>query len=258
MKPTKTITDAELTVLRWFWEHGAATARTVAQDLYPECTASDLATVHSLLQRLEAKKLVVRDRSQHVHTFSAAASQSEVAGRELQALADKLADSQDDPYVAPFVRQTVVDAYARAGVADARDLFIEHALVRREWDSPHTFLTHNDEVLEAAQAVGDRFRRADTFVADQALFTFYDDRVGPEVVSGRHFDRWWKDARAERPTLLTMTMDDFVRGGAGTAHDFPTVWRHASMDLHVTYRFDPGSALDGALALATRRAGGRP
>ena len=38
------------------------------------------------------------------------------------ALADKLADSQDDPYVAPFVRQTVVDAYARAGVADARDL----------------------------------------------------------------------------------------------------------------------------------------
>ena len=38
------------------------------------------------------------------------------------ALADKLADSRDDAYVAPFVRQTVVDAFVRAGVADARDL----------------------------------------------------------------------------------------------------------------------------------------
>ncbi|HET9542599.1 MAG TPA: thiolase domain-containing protein, partial [Acidimicrobiales bacterium] len=38
------------------------------------------------------------------------------------ALEDKLADSQGSPYVAPFVRQTVVDAFGRAGVADARDL----------------------------------------------------------------------------------------------------------------------------------------
>ena len=38
------------------------------------------------------------------------------------ALADKLADSKDDPYVAPFVRQTVLDAFGRAGVAEARDL----------------------------------------------------------------------------------------------------------------------------------------
>ena len=103
MKPIKTITDAELTVLRWLWQHGAATARAVAQDLYPECTASDLATVHSLLQRLEAKKLVTRDRSCHVHTFSAAASQSEVAGRELQALADKLASGSLSPFLTHLV-----------------------------------------------------------------------------------------------------------------------------------------------------------
>jgi acetyl-CoA C-acetyltransferase len=38
------------------------------------------------------------------------------------ALADKLADSKDDPYVAPFVRQTVVDALGRAGLDDGRDL----------------------------------------------------------------------------------------------------------------------------------------
>ncbi|NKX49971.1 DUF3418 domain-containing protein, partial [Arthrobacter deserti] len=24
---------------------------------------------------------------------------------------------------------------------------------------------------------------------------FYDQRIGPEVVSERHFDKWWKQAR---------------------------------------------------------------
>ena len=139
--------------------------------------------------------------------------------------------------------------YDRVDVADARDLFIEHALVRREWDSPHTFLTHNDEVLEAAQAVGDRFRRADTFVADQALFTFYDDRVGPEVVSGRHFDRWWKQARREQPALLDLTVDDVLRTEAVPEgldlHDYPDTWTQGDLILPLTYRFEPGHDLDG-------------
>ena len=38
------------------------------------------------------------------------------------ALADKLADSKDDPFVAPHVRATVVDAMQRAGVGDVRQL----------------------------------------------------------------------------------------------------------------------------------------
>ena len=28
---------------------------------------------------------------------------------------------------------------------------------------------------------------------------FYDARIGADVVSGRHFDRWWKEARRDRP-----------------------------------------------------------
>jgi ATP-dependent helicase HrpA len=139
--------------------------------------------------------------------------------------------------------------YDRVDVADARDLFIEHALVRREWDSPHAFLPHNDEVLEEAQAVGDRFRRADTFVADQALFTFYDDRVGAEVVSGRHFDRWWKQVRREQPALLDLTVDDVLHADAVPEgldlHDYPDTWTQGSLTLPLTYRFEPGHDLDG-------------
>jgi len=139
--------------------------------------------------------------------------------------------------------------YDRVDRHEARDLFIEHALVRREWESPHAFLTHNDEVMEEAQAMGDRFRRADTFVDDHALFEFYDDRVGPDVVSGRHFDRWWKQARRDQPALLDLTVDDLLESdtvpeGLDPA-DFPDTWMQDGLTLALSYRFEPGHDLDG-------------
>lgn len=48
-------------------------------------------------------------------------------------------------------------------------------------------------------------RRRDILVDDQTLFEFYDARVGPDVVSERHFDKWWKEARQADPALLTST-----------------------------------------------------
>ena len=43
---------------------------------------------------------------------------------------------------------------------------------------------------------------------DAALFDFYDRRIPKDVTSARHFDTWWKKARAESPDLLTFTPAD--------------------------------------------------
>ena len=48
-----------------------------------------------------------------------------------------------------------------------------------------------------------RARRRDIVVDDEVLFAFYDARVPADVVSGRHFDAWWKDERRAQPDLLT-------------------------------------------------------
>lgn len=139
--------------------------------------------------------------------------------------------------------------YDRVDRVEARDLFIEHALVRREWDSPHAFLAHNDDVLDEVRAAGDRFRRSDTFVADQALFDFYDERLGSDVVSGRHLDRWWKQARREQPSLLDLRVEDVLRvesvPDGQDLGDFPDTWTQGALDLALTYRFEPGHDLDG-------------
>lgn len=91
------VTDAELSVLKLLWEDENMTVRQLTDKLYPSGTNSDIATVQKLIQRLEKKKLVKRDRSQHAHSFSALISQQEFAGEQLAEMADKLSDGSMTP-----------------------------------------------------------------------------------------------------------------------------------------------------------------
>jgi ATP-dependent helicase HrpA len=139
--------------------------------------------------------------------------------------------------------------YDRVDRAEARDLFIEHALLRREWDSPHEFLTRNDEAVEEATGLGARMRTVVTVDGD-ALFRFYDERLPADIVSGRHFDRWWKKARRGDPGLLDVSVAVLLGGDPGDGDgldpdQFPDTWVQGDLRLPLTYRFDPGHDLDG-------------
>jgi len=91
MKPTvQNITDTELNVLNSLWAQEPLSAKEITARLYPSCTESDLGTVHSMLQRLEKKGCVTRDRSSRPHQFSTTVSQSDVAGSQLQDLASRV------------------------------------------------------------------------------------------------------------------------------------------------------------------------
>ena len=52
-----------------------------------------------LLQRLEAKGHITRDRGSVAHVFSAAAGKNEFVGRQLEAVADKLSGGSLAPLV---------------------------------------------------------------------------------------------------------------------------------------------------------------
>jgi ATP-dependent helicase HrpA len=135
--------------------------------------------------------------------------------------------------------------YDRIDREAARDMFIRCALVEGDWTTHHKFWPKNLRFLKDLAGMGERMRRID--LADpEAVFSFYDRRIGADVTSTRHFDRWWKDARAERPDLLTMRLEDFVSGPGGlSARDFPGTWHVGDMSLTLTYRFDPGDPADG-------------
>ena len=130
----------------------------------------------------------------------------------------------------------------------ARDLFIRHALVEGDWPTEHAFLRDNAALLERLSDLEARTRRRDLVVDDSVLIAFYDRRIPADVVSGRHFDTWWKKARRQTPDLLTFTEDLLLRDSAGAlgVEDYPTRWRQGDLELDVTYQFDPGSEFDGA------------
>ena len=165
-----------------------------------------------------------------------------------------VATEQVTLYGLPIVSDRVI-GYDRVDEAQARAWFITKALIERDvadtaWLGRQKFLTRNAEYLEHLRRMAARVRRLE-LVDDEMLFDFYADRVGPEVTSVRHFDRWWKAERQRRPDLLDLT-DDLVAAGRGHGvrlADYPDAWVQrrgaTAIELPLTYRFAPGEPLDG-------------
>ena len=98
------IPEAELQVLKLLWASEPLTAREIASDVYDEATPTSVGTVQKLLQRLEAKECVLRDRSEHTHRFSAAVTQTDIAASQLDLLAERVSDGSLAPFVTGLVR----------------------------------------------------------------------------------------------------------------------------------------------------------
>ena len=90
-------------------------------------------------------------------------------------------------YGIPLVAQRPVQ-YGRIDPEVSRELFIRHALVQGEWRTRHKFFHANRALLDDVEELEHRARRRDIVVDDETLYEFYDERVGPDVVSARHFD----------------------------------------------------------------------
>ncbi len=103
-RPAQDVTEAELAVLRVLWDRGSATIRMISDEIYPEGGPSRYATVQKLLERLEGKGSVARDRTESVHRFSAAIGRADLIGSRLRAVAETLCDGSLTPLLSHLVR----------------------------------------------------------------------------------------------------------------------------------------------------------
>ncbi len=148
-------------------------------------------------------------------------------------------------YGLPIVAGRAV-AYGAIDPMLARDLFIRRALVEGEWDTRQRFFERNRELIEEVRALEDRTRRRDILVDDQAIYDFYAARIPDSIVSGAHFERWWRDERRRRPDLLTFTRELLINpSAADDVAGRPDAWIAGELELGLSYRFEPGSAADG-------------
>lgn len=149
-------------------------------------------------------------------------------------------------YGVPLVTDRLV-SFGKVDPALARELFIRHALVYGEWSTRHRFLDTNRRLLEEAEELEHRARRRGIVVDEHTLFDFYDRRIPADVVSGAHFDQWWKQERQRNGRLLTFDPAMLTHDTAEeiSAADYPEQWEGEGLTFPISYHFEPGAADDG-------------
>ncbi|MFK4209950.1 ATP-dependent RNA helicase HrpA [Streptomyces sp. NPDC030920] len=149
-------------------------------------------------------------------------------------------------YGVPIVAQRKIN-FGRIDAETSRDLFIRNALVEGDWRTHHQFFHDNRKLLGEVEELEHRARRRDILVDDETLFDFYDQRIPDHVVSGAHFDSWWKHKRRDEPDALDFERSMLIneKAGAVTKDDYPDSWRQGKLKFKVTYQFEPGADADG-------------
>ena len=129
----------------------------------------------------------------------------------------------------------------------ARELFIRGALVAGHYAGEPDFLVHNRRLVEDVQQLEHKSRRHDVLVDDETIFAFYAERVPEGIYSIVDFEKWRREAERGEPKLLYLEREYLMRHAAEqvTEELFPDTLVLGMQTFDLSYRFDPGHALDG-------------
>ncbi len=109
LKPSA-LANAELAVMELLWQGDRSTARQIREQLYPDPSKAQHGTVQRLLQRLEDKGFVERDRELPAHSFSAAVSRQAYASGQLESLADRLTGGSLAPLITHLMQEKKISS----------------------------------------------------------------------------------------------------------------------------------------------------
>jgi predicted transcriptional regulator len=115
------VTDAELAILQLLWERNRDTIRRLSETLYPNGTTVHYATVQKLLERLEGKKYVKRNRNDWPHTFQPIVDRSDLINRRLRMTADKLCAGSLAPLLTSLVKASQLTSEERQSLRSLLD-----------------------------------------------------------------------------------------------------------------------------------------
>ncbi|MFO7786537.1 MAG: ATP-dependent RNA helicase HrpA, partial [Halospina sp.] len=137
--------------------------------------------------------------------------------------------------------------YARIDPELSREIFIRRALVEGEYRTKAPFVLANQELIEEVTSLEDKVRRRDLLVDEETLFQFYHERLPSDIVSGKHFERWWKQLGEDELSRFYLTESDVFQKepGADTESLYPDTLAWHGLAFELRYHFEPGTAEDG-------------
>lgn len=101
----QTLANAELAVMELLWDQSGLTARSIREALYPDASKAQHGTVQRLLQRLEEKGFVERDKTLTVHLFAPAITREAYASGQLESLTARLTGGSLAPLITHLIEK---------------------------------------------------------------------------------------------------------------------------------------------------------
>ncbi|MEY4989869.1 MAG: hypothetical protein RIS08_95 [Actinomycetota bacterium] len=137
--------------------------------------------------------------------------------------------------------------YSRIDPLVSRELFIRHALVYGEWDSPQQFEKRNKAFLLELEEKAERARKPELIPSENDLFRFFNNRIPLDVFSTRSFEGWWRKVQEEKPDLLDLSVEKLYETELEepTEFDLPKSFPFEGQQFDLSYKFDPGAIDDG-------------
>ncbi|MFW2440010.1 MAG: ATP-dependent RNA helicase HrpA [Arenicellales bacterium] len=131
----------------------------------------------------------------------------------------------------------------------SREIFIREALVEGHYHKQIKTLVNNRSLIEELEHMEHKRRRRDVLVDDQKIYQFYDSQIPADIYQSRSFERWLKNEQKNNPDILRMQKEDLLQREATHSEKlFPDHLDIGGITYKLTYRFEPGHALDGVTA----------
>ncbi len=132
-----------------------------------------------------------------------------------------------------------------ANQVEARQIFIQHALLENDLNGDYPFLTNNLKLLTHWQKTEERLRKRDLVVDDTTLHLFYDQRLPKSVYDKFTLNRFLRGKKDH--TFLQMEEKDILgrKPEDRELQDFPQQLRFGTRKLRLQYNLAPGEEDDG-------------
>ena len=130
-------------------------------------------------------------------------------------------------------------------IVEARDIFIQSALVHGEIKGTYHFLQHNLSLIKNWQEAENKLRTRGIVADDLTFHNFYAQRISVEVYDQKTLNRFLKTRRNK--SFLKMREEDVLlrKPEENELTDYPPSITLGTLELRLQYNFVPGSSEDG-------------
>ena len=141
--------------------------------------------------------------------------------------------------------------YGPHAPAEARSIFIRHALVRGEMTFGASFLARNAELASMLAEHEAKRRKRDVLAAESALEAFFSERLPEHIHHVAAFTDWYRRLSSTERDALLYDRATLLREQASLAGQdhYPDQLKLGGESFPLRYRFEPGEPDDGVTLL---------